>query len=287
MMAHKLWMAVTIPCQSETSEAITNFLFEIGSCGAEEQDGLVKGYFEGNVYSEAIIQSVEIYLQSLSDLGHSVGKPRYEEIPFENWNHRWRNFYQPVQVTSRILVKPPWIHPKVSSEQIVVDITPGLAFGTGTHETTQLSLIFLEKYLIEGDVLLDIGTGSGILSIAGIKLGASRAVAVDIDGQALINAEENIRFNHVRSQVKLHEGLLEMVTQHRFDLICANINLAVLKNLIPKFNRFGSKYTRVILSGILTSEKNVLSTVIQKSDYTILECEDKGEWSGFVIQPNS
>ena len=286
MNAHRVWMAVTIPCQSDVSAAIINFLFEMGSCGSEERDGLVKGYFEGGKYSEAIVQSLEVYLQNLRNLGYSIGELQFKEIPFENWNRRWRDFFQPVQVTSRIWIKPPWIHRDVSSNQIIVDINPGLAFGTGTHETTQLCLIFLEKYLMDGEILLDIGTGSGILSITGVKLGASRAVALDIDFQALINAKENIFLNHLQSQVELRDGSVNVITQRHFDLICANINLVVLKNLIPELKRLTSKGSRVILSGILIYEKGCLRSVIVQAGYTILESQDKGEWAGFVIQPD-
>jgi len=277
-------MAVTIPCRSDSADSIANFLFELGSSGLEEQDGCVKGYFEAKVPFESISISLERYLNNLRELGFSIGKPQFEQVPFKDWNFEYRSYFHPVQITSRIMVKPPWIERERSSDQAVIDIFPGLAFGTGTHETTQLCLMFLDKVLKPRETILDIGTGSGVLSIGAIKLGASHAVAVDVDSNALANAYENVVLNGVQSQIELRKGSIDVVFEDHFDLICVNISYPVVVKLIPELKRFVLATSRIILSGFLASERKSMESKIIKSGYRILKNREKGEWSGLLIE---
>ena len=147
-----------------------------------------------------------------------------------DWEAEWRRFFAPVWATERIVVHPSWIPVELAEGQIAVHIDPKMAFGTGGHESTQLCLQALEHYLRPGARCLDLGTGSGILSIAAALLGAGSVLAVDIDEKAVANARENLAHNRIDSgQVEVRLGSVEAIAERPFDLVLANIQSHVLR----------------------------------------------------------
>jgi ribosomal protein L11 methyltransferase len=278
------WIEVTIPSGSESFEALENFLFESGSCGTTEIEEAVRGYFLQSQIDEQIKNRLNIYIENLRKLGHQIEAPVYTEIPQEDWNTIWRKHFTPVQVTSNVLVTPPWIVHENRTDQIVIQIMPRMAFGTGTHETTKLCLEMLRDAIRTNDRVLDIGTGSGILAIAAAKMGAAHVIGIDIDESAIDNAVENTRLNRAENLVEIRIGSIDVVGKETFDVICANIDKKTLTQMIQKMKNRLRPEGCLILSGILESETKEIMIPIQKAG---LICKDKkqlGEWTGLLLK---
>ncbi|MBN2030249.1 50S ribosomal protein L11 methyltransferase [bacterium] len=281
------WLEWSIPSSFESFEAIENFLFENGCTGCEEKKGLIKAYFSEHNCTEEFHQHFNTYLMNLTALGLNVGTPTFRIIPTEDWNHRWRSFFKPIQITERMIVKPPWSKLKPSRGQIIIEINPKMAFGTGHHATTQLCLELLECYLKPKENVLDIGTGSGILSIAAAKLGANKVLALDTEENAIENARENIRLNHVENCVEIHHHPVGKLPFQTFNLLVANINRTTLTSLLPKLKRYSDDHSRFILSGILQEERTQMGNDLTANRFQLIELKIRGEWCGMVVQIKS
>ncbi len=258
----KRWLVVELLIAKEIGEAVSNFLVEQGATGIEELDGdlrrkRLRTYFSQEERKERILDALRRHLKSLSRL--FPGNPRVQittaSLPEQNWGENWKRFFKPVRVASKFLIKPPWSKVRLKRGQIPVDIAPGMAFGTGTHATTILCIRALEERLKrKGQFVLDVGTGSGILSIVAAKLGAKEVLGIDIDGVALENARENVEKNQVSGIVKIRKGSIGSL-QKKFDVIVANIDLKSLRKMRrPLVGRLKNRGV-LILSGILEGEK--------------------------------
>ena len=280
------WIEVTIPSSPESFEAVENFLFEQGSCGTEEKQDAITGYFLRNLFLANLKDRLAVYLQGLRALGFVVGHPSFREIPSQDWGRRWRRYFKPIEVTPSIVIKPPWKPWKGRPGQIVIDIMPRMAFGTGTHETTQVAVELLEAHLRPSDVVLDVGTGSGILAIAAAKLGAARVLAVDIETESVENARENAAQNDVVDKVTIRHGSVEAVGPETFDVVLANINREALMAFLPRLKRHVVSSSRLILSGLLRTEKARMDEILSTSKYRTVEIKTKSEWMGYVVRPS-
>ena len=267
----------------EALEAAGTFLFDEGSSGIEEGDGVIRAYFDGTVSADPLRIRLEILLSSLREQGLSVGEAVFREIPDEDWSAGWRSFYRPVVVTPKMVVKPPWEAWGPKPGQVVIDIMPRMAFGTGTHETTQLCLQLLEACLSPSQTVLDVGAGSGILSIAAARLGASHVVAVEIDEVAVENARENVAENGVQGRVEVRSGSVEVVGKETFDVVLANINRTVLVGLLPGLKCHMKPAGRLILSGILVEESIQMKGALISAGYHVRNERTMGEWGGLVV----
>jgi ribosomal protein L11 methyltransferase len=253
---------VELNVRKELGEAVSNFLIEQGATGIEELESdlewqRLRTYFEQDGKEKAALNSLHRYLKSLKEMRPEIPRPHVKTtiLPEQDWGENWKRFFKPVQVTSKFVVKPPWARIRPKRGQIPIDITPGMAFGTGTHATTILCIEALEERIKKrGLSVLDVGTGSGILSIIAAKLGAQEVCGIDIDGVAVENARENLEKNHVSDIVKIKKGSLS-VLHGKFDVIVANIDLKSLRkmrnSLLDRLNHPGS----LILSGILEKDK--------------------------------
>lgn len=278
------WMEVIVTCDAGVVGAVENFFFEQGSCGLEEGDGCVKAYFDRAISQARLKSALNIFLDSLKAMGHTVGQTDVTIIPHEDWNARWRSHFKPVAVTERVIVKPPWENWEKAAGQIVVDIMPRMAFGTGTHETTQLCLELLEAFIRPNDAILDMGTGSGVLAIAASELGAGRVVGVELDAVAVENARENVSMNHVENAVEIRHGSSEAVGEDVFDVILANINRTVLVEMLPALKHRLNLNGWMILSGILKSEGSSMRAALEDTGIDIREMKQRGEWLGMVCK---
>jgi ribosomal protein L11 methyltransferase len=278
------WIEVTIPAGPESFEVLENFLFEQGSCGTTEAEEAVRGYFSQSQINEQIKNQLNIYIKNLRKLGHQIKTPVYTEIPQEDWNTNWRKYFTPVQVTPNILVTPPWIGHENRTDQIVIEIMPRMAFGTGTHETTKLCLEMLADTIRPNDHVLDVGTGSGILAIGAAKMGAVRVLGIDIDENAIDNATENVRQNRVEACVEIRSGSIDSARDEKFHLICANINRKTLVPMVEAMKKNLHAGGRIILSGILKSEEQEVMIPIQKAGLVCKDKKQSGEWIGLLLQ---
>jgi ribosomal protein L11 methyltransferase len=261
----KRWLAVTLLVPREFEEGISNFLIEQGATGIEEFDEdskweRLKTYFLQDGKEERALRALHRYLKSLRGFAPEISQTKIEttSIVEQDWGESWKRFFKPVQVTSRFVVKPPWSPVRLKKDQIPINITPGMAFGTGTHATTKLCIQALEKRLRKkGLSVLDVGTGSGILSIAAARLGAREVWGLDIDGVALKNARENVKQNNVLGIVRIRKGRIGDI-QKSFDVVVANIDFKSLRRMRMPLLRHLKSEGFLILSGILEGERERL-----------------------------
>jgi len=200
-----------------------------------------------------------------------------------NWNEEWERGIVPIEVTDRIIVRPSWHAEKPEwAGKTVLVIDPKMAFGTGHHESTKLALRLLAKHLRQNDDVLDVGTGTGILAIAAIKLGASKVIAIDNDPWAFANATENVEQNGVKAQVTVALKAVEDFPPSVFDLLIVNISRnAILKNMNLLSAKVGQA-GRMILSGLLEVDADEMTAELKKHGFKVAEKLKENEWVGIV-----
>jgi ribosomal protein L11 methyltransferase len=277
---------VTIFVPEALGEAVSNFLMEQGIRGIQEVEEDLKlqglrAYFQEDGKEKRILHAIRRYLKSLEKIIPKI--PHIQiitaSVPEQDWGENWKRFFKPVQVTPRFVVKPPWSKVRLRRDQIPIDITPGMAFGTGTHATTMLCIRALEERLKRrGLSVFDVGTGSGILSIVAAKLGAREIWGIDIDGMAVENARENIKKNCVSNLVKIRKGGIGCL-QKKFDVVVANIDLKSLRRMRrPLFNHLKNSGF-LILSGILRDERDRLRHYFIETGLLKWEKDaEQGDW---------
>ncbi len=205
----------------------------------------------------------------------------------EDWAYGWKKYYHPMRVGQRIVVCPSWEQYDRKDGDVLLKLDPGMAFGTGTHETTRLCLEMLEKYIQPGSKVLDIGCGSGILSICGVLLGAQSALGVDIDKTAVAVALENARLNGVEEKAAYLCGDLAVDVKGSFQVVCANIVADVILRLTPDVKRFLAPGGVYLTSGIIDTREQEVADALQAQNYQILEIHRQNGWCAIAARPNS
>jgi ribosomal protein L11 methyltransferase len=220
--------------------------------------------------------------EKLSQLGERAGlisRISYKELDDEDWAHAWKAYFWPRKISRRMVVKPTWREYQAAPEEIVIELDPGMAFGTGTHPTTALCAAMIEKYLKKGDCFLDVGTGSGILMIAAARLGASRVCGIDKDETAVEIAAANLRLNSIQpARFQVKTGNLIDETRETYDMIAANILTHVILDLIVDIKRVLNPGGIFICSGIIEKNQSQVTTALQNAGFKIVETAAKEEW---------
>lgn len=211
----------------------------------------------------------------------SINKELLED---KNWNELWEKSREVIRVSDRILIKPSFKEYNADKNEIVLTIDPKMSFGTGEHQTTKLVLKLLEKYIKPGMKILDVGSGTGILSIAAVKLGALKAVAVDNDETCFDNCRENVIINKVENKTEVLTGDIDSVKESNFDLIAANIQKNVLIDIAEKIKKKTRKDGYVILSGLLIEDEQTILDVYAKQRFNQIEKITQDEWIAMVFQ---
>lgn len=277
---------MTIPVSDETSELVSSFLFESGASGVVEEDGTLITYFPSPFSVEILLKKVRNYIDELQRLGLAFPSQSVvtDEIQDRDWNEEWKKSYGMTKISDRILIRPSWEKPPQNSPECTIEIDPEMAFGTGTHATTSLTLqILLEKEIRGNERILDFGTGTGILSIAAIKLGAQKTVAFDIDPIAAHTAVHNAKKNNVGKHIHVFAGSCEAVTKTRFDLIVANVNRSVILKFMPFLSEMLDDAGKMILSGILDREEEMIRDALGIYRLQILQINARDEWLAFKV----
>ena len=200
------------------------------------------------------------------------------------WKDNWKEFFKPTRISDTIVVKPTWEEYSPADGEKILEIDPGMAFGTGTHETTSLCVKLMEKYLKEGDKVLDVGCGSGILSIAGALMGASDVLGIEIDPVAVDVAKDNIKLNNVEQIARVKQGDLTKGIDYKADVVVANLMadlVIMLSGDVARHMLDGGKY---ISSGILIEKEEQVAEAIKKCGFEILEIMEDGMWCAIVGQ---
>ena len=204
-----------------------------------------------------------------------------KEIDNSNWEDEWKKTYKSFNIGDRILIKPSW-EEEVDTDKIVIEIEPKMAFGSGTHETTSLCMEYVEDKDLSGMDILDIGCGSGILSILAKKLGAKNVLACDIDPIAVSSTIDNAKINGVDLQAK-ESNLFDNI-EGKYDLIFANILAEILVEMIGQSKDYIKKSGILVLSGIINEKAGMVKEALSENDYEILDQREKGEWTLLVAR---
>ncbi len=275
------WQRLTVSAPPEVREALAALLVDWGAAGTAEETGALSAWFRPGD-RPGIQARMERYAL---DLGAPVGW-RWDDEPEDGWRDRWKAFYRPARVSERLGVCPTWEEwPGEDPGVRVIRLDPGRAFGTGTHETTRLCLGLLDRALSArpGAEVLDVGCGSGILSIGALLLGARRAVALDIDPLAAQAARENAGRNGVDDRLRVVAGDLRAVGG-TYPLVVANILYQVLLGLAPELSARVEPGGTLILSGLLTQEAASAEAVYGALGLRPETREVEGEWAAVVLR---
>lgn len=203
----------------------------------------------------------------------------------EDWANSWKEYYKPLRIGKRLVIVPAWEKYDANPNDLVVRMDPGMAFGTGTHETTRLVIELLEKYTKQGCRMLDVGTGSGILAICASKLGAGECFAYDIDPMAVRVANENIKDSGLTNiECKVSDLLKQADRSRPYDLICANLVADIIIRMIPDLSPFMDKHTVLLASGIITSRSADVIACFEQYGYEIAEKSVENDWCALAVR---
>jgi ribosomal protein L11 methyltransferase len=247
--------------------------------GFWEEGTRLRAYIRSGFWDGTHRSDLEELASSLTHL-HALPPPAITTrlIEDQNWNALWEAGIQPIRVSDRIIVAPTW-HPYAPAPgEIVLIIDPKMSFGTGHHETTRLMIQLLEKHLRRGDTMLDVGTGTGILAIAGVKLGAAAAIGLDNDEWSFGNAQENVKLNGVQDTVSIVLGEISGLPGKGFDLVAANIQRGVIEQILPEMYRRLAAGGRMLLSGLLDVDREPIQAVLAARHLRVVEEVHEKEW---------
>ena len=246
---------------------------------------VVKAYFAEEDNIEEILGYVNEKLVELKEMGIDLGeaKVEHEKMYEEDWANTWKQYYKPSKVGEKIVVKPIWEEYEQKEGELVVNLDPGMAFGTGTHETTRMCIQALEKYVKEENTVFDVGCGSGILAIAAAKLGAKLAVGVDLDPVAVESSIENVGYNNLNNIEILHGNLVEVI-DGKADIVVANILAEIICILTDDVKRVMKDGGVFITSGIIHDRVDMVCEKLEATGFEVIEKNRDGEWNCIVAK---
>jgi len=277
------WYALDVDLEPDAREAVEYALMEAGALGTEtnESGGLVKitGYFAATPDRERVRYELLEALRIYGLPSSSVRDMNVREVAQRDWLEEWKQNWQPVEI-GRFIIAPPWSNLGDVHDRLVIRIEPGMAFGTGTHETTRLCLEAIEKHFAGGS-FLDVGTGTGILAIAAAKLfPGARIEACDTDEMAIQIARENAAANGVSDQIDFRAGSVEESTASA-DLVCANLTADVIVQILPSL--VSLTCGKLVLSGILETQVEMVQAGLHDNGIDDFQIEQDGEWVALVV----
>ncbi|KXH87396.1 50S ribosomal protein L11 methyltransferase [Sporosarcina sp. HYO08] len=308
------WSEISIHTTHEATEAVANILHEAGASGVIIEDSMeptrihedrfgeiyalqkedfpvdgviIKAYLPVNNFLIETMKDISLSIERLTEFGLDVGHNTIHtsEIDEEDWATAWKQFYHPVKISERFTIVPTWEqYEPVESDELIIELDPGMAFGTGTHPTTVMCLQALEKYVESGQTIIDVGTGSGVLAIGAALLGADHVHALDLDDVAVVAAKENISLNHVSDRIKVTHGNLLDSVKPGADLIVANI----LADVIMSFSEDAFTVLRdeglFIVSGIIVQKRELVKEDLIAKGFDIIESVLMEDWVALVAR---
>ncbi|WP_367341740.1 50S ribosomal protein L11 methyltransferase [Limosilactobacillus sp.] len=310
------WTAVSVITTNEAVEAVSYILTDEGANGVQidnaadyshiipgkygkygeivdpetlphrEHGAAVTGYFPPKTFLPELVDTIKARVKQLGTFGldYAPGTVKSSAIKDEQWSTVWQKYYHPVRVTSQLTVVPKWEeYQKQDPNEKLLVLDPGMAFGTGTHPTTKLMLQALEIVIKGGERLIDVGTGSGVLSIAAKQLGAGQVSAYDIDDTAVKSAKENIDLNPVAKDVELGvNSLLDGIHGQDADVIVANILAEIIVPLIPQAWENLKSGGQLLLSGIINDKLSTVTDALDKQGFILDESLRMKDWYGLI-----
>ncbi len=288
-----------IEADREYEDVLSGVLAECGSTGAEIDYAnnmvIFKAYFpEGGCidkYHEDLIRKIRTAAERSKAAITAITQGSVED---EDWSNAWRKYYKPFHITDKIVIKPSWesyvqAPGETATKKVtktVIELDPGMAFGTGTHESTAICARLIEKYISSGARMLDLGCGSGILSLVAVGCGASRVVAADIDGIAVRITKENAALNGAADKIDAKCGTIDscIPALEKFDLVAANIIADVILELSIKIPLVAKNGGYCIVSGIIRDRRDEVIDRYVKAGFCLVEATELGEWVGIAFR---
>ncbi|MBI3952301.1 MAG: 50S ribosomal protein L11 methyltransferase [Acidobacteria bacterium] len=286
--SRKIWWLVRLTVEPEVEEPVSTVLWNAGTVGLSSSPAADKlvltAYFTGRPNLSQLQSSIEAFLTSLQIPHTALTGIEEEQLIEEDWLQKWKEGYHPIVVGERFVIAPSWEKPADPSPRFVIKIDPGMAFGTGTHATTQLCLIAIEQSW-RGGRFLDVGTGTGILAIAAAKLHPdATVVAVDNDPIAVEVARENLIGNDLAGKVELLIGSIDSLQGTRFDLIVANLTAEIIEALSAEMMELLADDGVLILSGLLAEQEEAMRNKLDQVGFRVVNRLASGQWLALVSE---
>ena len=282
----KSWVEVKVGVPASWVEGVSNFLIELGSGGViQKDDSTVLAYFPDLSSFPGRRKRISRYLSDLSVSGEKFIF-QWRRIPEEKWGESWKAHFKPLHATPRIVIRPPWEEYRGKKGEMILTLDPGMAFGTGTHPTTQMCLRALEKLIpvfARPPSVLDFGTGSGILAIAAGKLGAGKILALDVDPAAIRWARRNAALNRWKEGIDFRMSPARAL-RRRFGIVVANLLPQELWQASSFLARRVSPRGFLVVSGILRGQKEETASAFMAGGLTVESSEEKKGWACLTLK---
>jgi len=284
-MKPRRWTQIKVQIPAYRQDLLAGQLAALGFSGFLQEDTALSGFIETGQWNRDLRDRLEYCLRQFREQFPNL-RLRYSTntVRLQNWNRAWERSITIVEAAPGIIVKPSWKRLRAGDKgKIVLHIDPKMSFGTGHHESTRLCLKLLREYVRPGMTVLDFGSGTGILAIASVKLGARRAVAVDNDDWTIPNIKENLRRNRVQSNVRIVLGEARNVPALKYDLIVANVDLPTIGRVHSTLARKLRTGGLMIVSGLLTTDLVPLHKLLKHSGISPLDIIEENEWSAMAL----
>lgn len=304
------WTEVQIKTTAELEDVISNILYDAGANGLaiedpgdilemmkskgdwdfidsslinQDLDGiLIKAYFSESDDLENIIQGIKSRIDNNPELIADENIVTINVVDDNDWAESWKKYYKPIRIGTNIIIKPSWEDYQLVEDDIMIELDPGMAFGTGTHETTMMCTEALERFVKSRDIVYDIGCGSGILSIVAAKLGASKVVGVDLDELCVKVSNKNIILNNVEDIIEIKSGNLLDVVEGKANIIVSNIIAEIIAEMTKDLKEYLSDDGIFITSGIILEKIELVENALLENGFKILDSMRKNEWACII-----
>ena len=308
------WTELSILTTNEAVEAVSNILHEAGASGVVIEDSkeltkeridqfgeiyalnpddfpkngvVVKAYLSATSFLAETVEEIKLAISNLVNFDINIGENILTlcEVDEEDWATAWKQYYHPVKISERFTIVPTWEeYVPVSTDELIIELDPGMAFGTGTHPTTVMCLQALEKVVSTGDTVIDVGTGSGVLSIGAAMLGAEKVHALDLDEVAVTAARENVALNKVDDVVEVFHGNLLDTVKEPADVVVANILAEIIVTFTDDAFSIVKPGGVYVTSGIIGAKKDDVKEALEKSGFAIEEVLMMEDWVAIVAR---
>ncbi|MFD1850232.1 50S ribosomal protein L11 methyltransferase [Oceanobacillus bengalensis] len=308
------WSEISILTTNEAIEPISNILHETGASGLVIEDPLdlvidretqfgeiyeldpndypkegvrIKAYLPVNSFLGETVDEIKQAINNLLVYDIDIGENQVtlSEVNEEEWATAWKKYYKPVKISKRITITPTWEeYTPVDSDELIIELDPGMAFGTGTHPTTVLSIQALEQYMNKGDIVIDVGSGSGVLSIASVMLGAEKVYAYDLDEVAVKSTKLNAKVNKLHERIIAKQNNLLDHVNEKADIIVSNILAEIIVRFIDDAWNNLADGGLFITSGIIQNKKQLVKEKLLKQGFEIVAINEMEDWVSMVAK---
>lgn len=306
------WSELSIHTTNEAVEPISNILHEAGASGVVIEDSedlskirenefgeiyeldpsdfpidgvIIKAYLPVTSFLGETVEEIKLAITNLINFDINIGanEVSISEVNEEEWATAWKKYYHPVKISNRFTIVPTWeIYKPVDSDELIIELDPGMAFGTGTHPTTVMSLQALEKYITKDSTVIDVGTGSGVLAIGAAMLGAKHIHALDLDEVAVRSAKLNVKLNKVQENIDVVQGNLLDTVEEPADIVVANILAEIIMTFTDDAYTIVKPGGYFITSGIIEAKKEDVKASLEKAGFIIDEVMMMEDWVTIV-----